>query len=155
KGTFEVESGSVEGRVRGPLASLELDANVKGDTVHAAGYEFDTLVGHARGPIASPNVDAKLRSGHDTLDATARIDAKAKGASGVKVRLSKEGSVVEGTIARIHAEGGGVALQGVDLAGKGVGSLKGSLLVRGRDVTGTLHGEDVDMDRVSQLAGIP
>ncbi len=154
--SFNVESGSFDGKVTGPLASLRVDASTTGKALHAGTYDFDTFTAHATGPIGAPHLEAKAageRSG--SVDVTGVLDTQGAGVRDVDLSIKKTGDEISGHIAKVGTSGGGVSLEGVSLEGKDVGKLEGQLrLVKG-EVIGKLHGEDVDLARIAKLFGLP
>ena len=48
---------------------------------------------------------------------------------------------------------GGITIEGVQFVGGAVGKLDGSLLLRSGELSGHLHGEDIDLGKVTQLVG--
>ena len=168
-GGVAIEHGGLDGHVNGSTSApdaIDLDATVWGRQMKTSSYVFDRVTGRAHGPLARPQVTASLltrppREGAPDDDPTAdgiqvsgTIDARARGARDVKVRVRRDGTEVLGSVARIGVGADGVHLEGVDLQGVGTGKIAGGLSVRGREIVGKIHGEGVDLERVGKLVGI-
>ncbi|MEP7121014.1 MAG: translocation/assembly module TamB domain-containing protein [Byssovorax sp.] len=168
-GGVEIEHGGLDGHVNGSTSApgaIDLDATVWGRQMKASGYVFDRVNGRAHGPLARPQVTASLlthppREGAPDDDPTAdgvqvsgTIDAAARGARDVKLRVRRDGTEVLGSVAKIGVGAGGVRLEGVALEGAGTGKIAGGLTVRGREIVGKIHGEGVDLESAGKLLGI-
>jgi translocation and assembly module TamB len=169
-GGVEVENGGLDGHVNGSTAApgaIDLDATLWGRKMKASGYVFDRITGRAHGPLAKPQVMATLlthppREGAPEDDPTAdgvrvsgTIDAAARAARDVKLSVRRDGTEVVGTVASLGVGPGGVRIDGLDLEGAGTGKITGGLTVRDREIVGKIHGESVDLERVSKLVGGP
>jgi translocation and assembly module TamB len=153
---FSIAAGRIQGNVKGPLDKLSLNAAISGSSLHAGGYDFDNFTVQARGPALTPALVAKLEGREiGQLDASARIDTKAGAATGIRLRLAKDGDSLEGRADRVAARGGALSVDGFALGGKGLGSIGGTLRVSGNDLTGKLQGKAVDLGRITRLVGIP
>ncbi len=75
--------------------------------------------------------------------------------TGVELHLKRDHDEIGGHVARVSAAPGGVKVEGLDLEGAGVGELKGGLRVVGKEIVGTLRGENVDLGKVAQLVQYP
>ncbi len=168
-GGVAVDHGGLDGHLNGSTSApgaIDVDATVWGRQVQASGYAFDRITGRAHGPLLRPQITATAlthppREGAPDDDPAAdgvrisgELDAAARGARGVKVRVRRDGTEVNGSIARIGAGDGGVRLEGLDLEGAGTGKISGGLTVRNRELVGKIHGEGVDLERVGKLAGL-
>lgn len=144
----------IHGRVAGPLDALSIEADLRGDTLSAAGYDFRRATVHADGPITALRVVAGFQDerGGDVA-ASGSVDVKGAVVRSVKVSLARGEEHLAGTIARIDAGPHGVSVEGIALAGSAVGTLTGGLALGGGDLTGTLRGSGVDLARLSQLVG--
>jgi translocation and assembly module TamB len=155
-GAVALATGGLDGRVHGPLAALEVDATVSGNGLRAGDYAWDKVLAHVRGPVLAPHVDAALDGGDTgSLSAAGKIDVKDKAVTGVDVELHRRDGTIRARVARVSAAPGGTKIEGLDLEGGGVGTLKGGLVVVGKEITGKLHGENVDLARVAAVAGLP
>jgi len=154
-GSVALTSAGVDARVHGPLAALQVDATVSGKGLRASSYAWDTALIHVRGPLLAPRVDAVLDEGNgDSVSTSGQVDVKGKAVTGLKLTLQRRDGTVHGSVARISAAQGGAKIEGLDLEGSDLGSLKGGLLVVGQELTGKLHGENVDLAKVASLAGL-
>ncbi|MDI1483151.1 translocation/assembly module TamB domain-containing protein [Polyangium sp. y55x31] len=152
KGGVSLERGRVEGRIRGPFEKLDVEAAIEGEGLIAGGRSADKVTAHVRGPVTAPKVEAKLEGGDvGELEASARIETKEKSAREVALRLSREGERIEGKARRVALQGGALAIEGLTAEGPGVGSVEGTLAVDGRELTGKLKGEGVDLGRLGRL----
>jgi len=153
---FSLAAGRIQGSVSGPVDKLSLNAAISGTSLHAGGYDFDNVTVQARGPALAPAVVAKVE-GRDVgqIDAAARIDPKAGGATGIRLRIEKDGERLEGMANRVATRGGAISVEGLALGGKGMGSIGGTLRVSGNDLTGKLKGKGVDIGRITRLVGVP
>jgi translocation and assembly module TamB len=154
-GGVERDDGHVEARVRGPLAKLDVDATVTGKGVRAGSYAWETITAHASGPVTAPRVETTLEGKDgEALSASGDIDAKSRSITGVHVNLKRRGSEVTGDVARVAATPAGLSIEGIQLGGKGVGQLEGGLVVQGKELVGKLHGQNVDLGKVAEIAGL-
>lgn len=155
KGDVSLGEARVEGRVRGPLDALELEASLEGQDLHAFGHGVDKVTAHARGPIAAPTIDTKMVGGDvDELAASARIDPKKRGAENVSLRLERDGERIDGKATRVAFGKSGARLEGLAVTGPGIGTATGTLAVDGREITGKLAAQGVDLARVGKILGL-
>lgn len=155
-GDIEIQRANVKGRVTGPLAELRLEASGTGSGVQALDYRFDHVSGHARGTLRDLAASVKIESRDGSaLSAAGRVDPKTGTTRDVKLSMQRDGTVAAGTIGRVGVERGGLAIEGLQLSGEGMGSLAGTLRVAHGDVTGALKGESIDLSRLARLAAIP
>ncbi|MGK4004064.1 translocation/assembly module TamB domain-containing protein [Sorangium sp. So ce1036] len=145
----------VEGRLTGPLDALTIHASLSGEEALAGGHTFDAIEAQVSGALTSPKLRATLTDGDDSLTASARLSTAAGALRDIELRLKREGAEVAGKIAAIEPSGGGLAVEGLELASAELGSLRGELAVRGGDVTGQLRGEAIDLGRVARMLGVP
>lgn len=168
-GGVSVGYGGLDGQLNGSTAqpgAIDLDATLWGRKMQASGYAFDQVHVRAGGPALRPQITATLlahppRAGKnendpsaDAVHASGELDVLTTSVRNVKVKLRRNGTEVAGTVARLGAGGGGVRLEGVNLQGEGTGKLAGGLTVRNGEIVGRIHGEGVDLERVSKLAGV-
>ncbi len=155
-GSVALASGGVDGRVQGPLDALQVDATAWGSGLHASYYSWEKVLAHVRGPLMAPRVDAALDGGDgESLTTSGQVDVKKQAVTGVKVQLRRHDGTIRGRVARVAAGAGGVKIEGLDVEGDGVGKLAGGLVVAGQEITGKLHGDNVDLEKVARLAGLP
>ncbi len=151
-GDVSLEEGRVEGRLRGPFDKLEVEASLEGKKLHAGGRDADRVTARLRGPVATPKVYARLEGGDvGELEASGRIDTKQESAGEVALRLNRGGERIEGKARRITLRKGSLAVEGITASGPGIGSASGTLVVDGRDLSGKLKGEAVDLTRLGRL----
>lgn len=154
-GAAALGGGRIEGRLSGPLGALQVDARLEGQDMTAGGYSFEAVRAEAKGELAAPSIRAKLSDGDDSVDASARLSAAKGELQGVELTVRREGQALSGTIARVSPARGGVAIEGLRISGRDVGALEGTLEVSGDDVSGSLRGEGVNLDKVAQMLGLP
>lgn len=157
-GEVAVGSGDVRAHVHGPIAALEVDASVRGAGVRAQGYSWERAEVHVKGPLAGPGAlraGAKLGADDDLIEAEAGIDIKESALRDVRLHIERQGGAIDGEVHRVAAGAGGVVIEGIALRGDGVGALHGGLAVRHKELVGTLHARDMDLEKVSKLAGLP
>jgi translocation and assembly module TamB len=158
-GAVALESAGVDARFTGPIdkpTALNVDATVWGSGLQAGFYSYEKVTAHATGPLLSPHVEAKLDAGAgESLAASGTLDGKAQSMTDVRVRINRGGGVLEGRVARVAATPGGVKVDGIALEGGGIGELTGGLFITGKELTGKLRGENVDLEKVSHLASYP
>ena len=154
-GGVELDDARVEGRVHGPLAKLNVEAQVTGRGLRASGYAFEKVDVHARGPVTALRLETTLDAGGgESIKASGAIDPRTATVRGLRVHVKRRDSELVGEVARVSAAPGGVVIEGVTLHGDGVGQLDGGLTIRGKELVGRLRGKDVDLDKVAKLAGI-
>ena len=152
---LELEQGHFEGRLHGPFNQLEVDAVVVGEHLRAGENTADRVTVRAVGPVMTPSIDAHLEGGDvEDLRASGRVDPQAKAIRSVEVRLSRSGEELHGKVNEVRADRGTVAARGVALEGSGIGALGGSLAVANQEITGTLAGKNIDLERLSRLFGL-
>lgn len=155
RNSMSLESGRIEGRVRGPLDQLDLDAVVTGNHLRAGENSADRVTVRATGPVKSPSVRAHLEGGDvEDLKASARIDPETKSVRNVDVHLSRGGEELHGKVAEVRADKGVISARGVALDGPTVGSIGGSLVIANQDITGNLKGKNIDLARLSRMFGV-
>jgi len=148
-------SGRVEGRLRGPLDALEVDASLSGSDLRAGEYAFEGVRVRAAGKLTEPRVEATLTDGDDAIRASGRLSAKARSLRGVEVAVRRDGQELSGSVARIGPGRGGLEIQGAKLQSDKLGAIAGDLAIRGDDLTGSLRAEGVDLDQVARVLGLP
>ncbi|WP_437668721.1 translocation/assembly module TamB domain-containing protein [Sorangium sp. So ce131] len=148
-------SARITGRVSGPIDALAINASLSGEEALAGGRTFDEVTAQISGPLAAPSLRAALTDGDDALSASARLSSATGALRDVELEMKHEGAHVAGKIAAISPSGGGVAVEGIELASSELGALRGRLAVRGDDVTGRLKGDSIDLGRVARVLGIP
>jgi translocation and assembly module TamB len=155
-GDLALQHADAHGRLSGPLADLRIEASATGSEMHAVDYRFDRVRASVQGTLNDLSASVKLESDDGAaLSASARIDPKTGTARAVKLSMTRDGTEATGSIAHIRPKRGGLAVEGLELSGEGLGTLEGTLRVANADVTGTLKGESVDLSRLAKLAGIP
>src|SRR5262249_43616109 len=82
-------------------------------------------------------------------------DVKQKAVRDIHVELAHKGETLTTDVDRIVATGGGVKVEGVRVTGTGVGEMKGGLQVVGKELVGKLRGDNIDLEKVARLAGLP
>lgn len=154
-GEVALEDGAVEARVRGPVTAPTIEATVTGSGLRAGRYAYDRVQAHASGPIAKLSLDARLDAGAgESVAASGALDTSSKAIHGVKVEIHRKGSAIAGTVDRVTPTPAGVQVEGIALAGEGVGKLAGGLAVRGGEIVGKLRGSDVDLASVARMVGL-
>jgi translocation and assembly module TamB len=155
-GAVALESGGVDGHLTGPLGALQVDASVWGSGLQAGFYAWEGVKAHIRGPLLAPRVDATLDSGNgEALTASGAVDAASQSIRDIKVDLTRNKQQVGGRVAKVSFGPGGIQVEGIALTGTGIGELRGGLVVRGKEITGKLRGEDVDLEKLAHLASYP
>lgn len=155
-GGVKVDRGTVRGRVHGPFERLSVDATVTASDAVLGSYAVQDATVHLRGPMMKPFVQAHVVDMNDTkIDASAVVDARSGAASGVRVRMERDGAVAAGEIARIGAKGGAIRVDGVALDSPELGKVKGSLAVVRGELAGSLRAEGLDLTALRKLAGLP
>ncbi|XXX71955.1 translocation/assembly module TamB domain-containing protein [Sorangium sp. So ce134] len=148
-------SARFAGRVTGPLDALAVSGSLSGQEALAGGNTFDEVTAQISGPLAAPKLRATVTDGDDVLDASARLSSATGALRDVELQLKRDGAVVAGRIAAIDPSAGGLAVQGIALTSAELGSLEGTLAVRGDDVTGRLQGQGIDVGRLARMLGVP
>ncbi|HZF54073.1 MAG TPA: translocation/assembly module TamB domain-containing protein [Polyangiaceae bacterium] len=155
-GDVELASAAVTGHVQGPFEALKVNAGVTGTSLRAGSYFFDSVNVQASGPVTSPYIRTSLASGEDEkISVSGMVDAEGGGARNVKLRIEQKGKVLDGSVARVGATAGGVAINGITIKGDGIDGIEGSLALQGGEIVGKLRGEGIDAKRVAELAGLP
>jgi translocation and assembly module TamB len=154
-GDVSLAGAHIDGRVHGPFAKLNVNASVSGTDLEAGGYAFDKLLVSASGPVTSPWVRATLTNSDRLIDVSGAIDAEGGGARRVKVHIEQDNKTLDGTVARVGARAGGVAIDGIAITGDGIDGIEGSLALRGGEIVGKLKGDGIDVARVVKLAALP
>lgn len=159
-GSARIDAATVRGTLHGPPPDFEIDtdASLSGLSVDAEGGERTALksaVVHATGPLLSPFLSAKVEdAAGGTAHAEARLDVRARSASGVTFGVERDGERAQGKVERLAIEDGGVVIRGVAIEGAGVGSIKGSVAIERGELVGKLKGESVDLARATKLFGL-
>jgi translocation and assembly module TamB len=171
-GDLHLDEGGIEGRIVGradALSQVVIDASMWGRSLRASGYRWDRVSARAVGPWLRPRLEAKLveqalatrdeASAADLnangVEASGELDPRSRAVRGLKVRVRRDGAVVDGSAARVEAAPGGALVRGIHLAGKGIGKIDGDLRIRGKELSGKLQGEGVDVERIAALVGLP
>jgi translocation and assembly module TamB len=158
-GEVELSDASIDGRVRGPLAGLSVDATVRGKGARAGRYAFDGVEAHASGTLGGAGglrVETRLdNKDGESVEAKAALDPRAKSLRDVELKVKRGGGEIGGRVAAVKAGAGGVVVEGVALHGEGVGNLEGGLAVQGKEIVGKLHGHEVNLDRIARMVGLP
>lgn len=155
RNSMSLENGRIDGRVRGPVDRLNVDAVVTGNQLRAGDNSADRVTVRATGPVKSPSIRAHLQGGDvEDLVASGRIDTEIKAVRNVEVNLSREGEQIHGKVAEVSANKGAVSIRGVALDGPTVGALGGSLVIANQDITGNLKGKNIDLGRLSRMFGV-
>lgn len=171
-GDLDLDEGGIEGRVTGradALSEAVINASLWGRSLRASTYRWDRVSARAVGPWLRPRLSAKLierapatpdEAGEvdrnaNGVEASGELDPRSRSVRGLKVHVQRDGAVVDGSAARIEAAPGGALLRGIHLEGKGIGKIEGDLQIRGKELSGKLHGDGVDVDRIAALVGLP
>lgn len=158
-GDVHLGTATARGRLGGPPPDFAIAAEVTAtDVVVGADGGERTALATARlrvdGPVLAPRLSLE---GEDAtggaITARAQANLPARALTGVAFSIDREGDRVEGRADRLAIVPGGVDVRGVQLAGDGVGSLRGGLRVTGGELSGDLRGENLDLARVARLFG--
>jgi translocation and assembly module TamB len=155
-GDVALDDGTLEAHVRGPVAAPTVEASLRGRGVRAGKYSGETIEARASGPLDHLVLETSVDlGGGESIKAGGALDARARSLRGVKLSVKKAGASIEGTVAQIASTPRGVEIEGLALHGEGVGDLEGGLRVQGKELVGKLRGRDVDLGRVTRMAGLP
>jgi len=158
-GSARIARTTVRGTLSGPPPDFEIDTDVvaSGISVGTDAGERTALqsaVVHVKGPLLAPMVFAQVEdTAGGRAQAEARIDVRARAATGVSFGVERDGERAEGKVERLALEAGGIVASGVSLAGDGIGSIKGSIAVEGGELVGKIKGDSVDLARATKLFG--
>lgn len=153
---LELAQGQLSGRVEGQLDALEVSASLTGRELQSAGTFFEEVKARATGPIARPRVSAELtdrREGHVT--AAGALDTERGAAYGVRFTVERKDARAEGTIDKVGADAGGLAIEGISVEGEGFGGVSGDLRVSRGELVGHMSAEAIDLQKLATLLGVP
>ena len=151
-----VHDAELAGTLEGPIDALALNAALSGHGLTVRGHQVSRFRASAEGPVASPALELSATdSERRELRAQAVLEPSRGALRQVRLRLDRDGTVLDGRVASIETAGGKVTLAGIELQGLGQGPLQGQLRIAGRDLTGRLHAEGVQLEPLRQLLGLP
>jgi translocation and assembly module TamB len=134
----------------GAPGALQLQASLQGRSFRAGFASWEAVSGKVSGPLLAPRLEATLDGSGEPLSLSGTLDAAASAVTGVRVQLG-DGEIGL-HVARIASVPGGARIEGIQL--DGAGQLEGNLAVTAGELTGALHGTDVDLDKLARLAGM-
>lgn len=147
-------SAVVDARIAGPPSALSVDADVHGGGLVVGGDAVSTFAASAEGPIAAPRVIARAQANGRELVARGLLDTANRSARGVQVDVTHGVATVRTTVKTVRVAPGGVALDGITIAGLGA-EVTGGLRVEGGELIGKLQGDGIDLKHVSRAIGLP
>ena len=135
---------------------LLLDARVNGTALEALNRRWGTCGPQARGPVLAPEITSTLtESDGPDVDAKARVSFMGSPrVTSLKLALSEDGSEVKASAERVTIAEDSIEIEDLSVVGAG-GDLAGSLLITPRLVTIEARGQNVDLDVLAGLAGLP
>lgn len=151
---LQLGTALVEARISGEPSALTIDADGHGGGLVVAEESVPTFAVSAKGPLARPAVIARAENRGRQLVARALLDTATRSAHGVEVDVTHGAATVRTTVKTVRAAPGGVALDGVTIAGLG-SEVTGGLRVEGGQLFGKLQGDGIDLKSVSRLIGLP
>jgi translocation and assembly module TamB len=144
--------GTVALRLSGQPGSIQILASVQGEGVRTGLSTWERVSAETRGPLLTPRFAITFDGvGRDPVSVQGALDVEAGEITGVRARLG-EGEIGV-RVARIAVRDGAVRIEGIRL--EGAGTLEGRLAFAGGEINGELRGEDVDLDEVARLGGLP
>ena len=154
-----LDHATLDGRVRGSVdrpAELVIDrARIDGRGVRVPGHAWAEVHADADGPLAGLPVHAALSGGSPSLDARGKLDPRASAIRGVSLSIDDASRRLSGGVAEVAFGPQGLRVEGISLAGEGVGAIDGTLAVQGKELIGKLRGRDVDLAEIARMARLP
>jgi translocation and assembly module TamB len=153
---LEARSATVEAELSGPIDKLELTSNIQLSGAVVSGEKLDNVRVTGKGPLLSPQVTlAVIDENRGKISARAQVGLIEKKASGVSFEIDRQGERAKGTLASIGLTTGGLSVEGLRVEEGSVGAMRGSLRFDRDELAGDLHGENVDLARLSRLLALP
>lgn len=137
------------------LDRLDITSRLTGTGLSALGKNFATVTAETRGRAFAANVTAHLGSPDGpSIDAKAKVDlARGPRVSDVSLAVQHDGERVQAQVGHVSIEKDRIEI--ADLSLSGAGNLKGSLSIRPKLVEVEAQGQDVDLDVLANLLGVP
>jgi hypothetical protein len=148
-------SGNARGEFAHPEA-LRLDAKLSGTRLALGQFFFEEVDASARGPITRPAVTVSLRDKvGPSLDAKATVTTRgAFKADRIELEVRRDDAALRGNVAHLGISEGALDIEDLALVGAG-GSLQGSAKIRPELVTIDAKGQDLDLEAVARILGLP
>jgi hypothetical protein len=155
---LSLDKGHVQARVRGSVdrpLEFVLDGRVSGQGLEAIERRWGRVRAQARGPLLSPEVTAALtESDGPDVDAKGRVSFRGTPrVTGLELALRDEGTEVKASAKRFVVTKDEIQIEDLQLVG--AGNLQGSVSITPRVTTIDARGENVDLDVLSALLGLP
>ena len=150
--------GHVNGHVTGPLTKPRLytvSGQLTGKKGSAGGFAFEDVRAAARGPVQKPLIHAQLRDENGpSVEASGYLDTtRQPKIEGLEVAVSRDGAVLRSRVERLELGGGNIDIE--DLSMVGAGQLRGHIHIRPKLLEAKIEGEDLDLDAISRVLGLP
>jgi translocation and assembly module TamB len=152
-------SGRVNGRVSGKLSKpdqLSVDARIEGTDVSGDGFRFGKAKVSLNGPVSRPRVEAKLTDDYGP-NVTASGSLSTRGGARIEnldLEVERRGAKVQGKIGRVDLAGGKIDVDHLKIRGAS-GELDADVHIRGDDVRLMAKGQNVDLDVLASILGLP
>lgn len=155
-GVLGAERASMQGRVRGTLDALNVEATAQATRLSAQGESWDDVRVSVAGSLDRLRVTADVRDdlrGH--MKARGDLSIPRRNVENVRLELERGGVSLAGTIAELGFDARGLRARGLELGGPELGTLRGGLALRGQELVGELEGRDLDLGRAGRLLALP
>lgn len=147
---------SLVASVKGPLEALELDAKLRASDLQLFDEELDHVTLTAKGPLESPTVTASVTDDNrGAIEASAKVSVPDRSLTGVSATIKRAGVDASGRVARVSLGPSGPVISGLSVSGTDLGEVDASIAVERGELVGKMTGRDVDLEKVTRLAGLP
>jgi translocation and assembly module TamB len=154
-GALAAGSAGFSGTVRGPLDAPDVRLSVAAGGVRASGEALDRVDVEVIGALARPKVRVVVEDAErGAVQIEGDVDVAGRTARGLTFSVERDGERVVGSLARAGV-GEELTLDGLSVSSPTVGSISGSLRIRGEEVVGDLRGRNVELGRLARLTGLP
>jgi translocation and assembly module TamB len=155
-GVLAIGNAGFSGTVRGPLDAPDVRLSVAAGDVRAAGEAIDKVDLEISGAANKPVVRLAISDAErGSVEVKGVVDLATRTAEGLSFTMERDGERVDGSMARAGVGEGGLSIDGLSVSSPTVGSISGSLRLRGDDIVGALSGRNVELGRLARLTGLP
>ncbi len=154
-----LDRGKIEARLRGRVdrpRELMLDARVNGSAFEAINRRWGNVKAQAKGPLLTPEISATLTES-DGPDVEAKAKVSFVGAprvTSLNLGLKEQGNEVKASAGKVAISKDRIEIEDLSVIGAG-GDLAGSVLITPRLVTVEARGQNVDLDVLAAMFGLP
>lgn len=154
----DVGRAHITGRVRGSLDNLDglaIDAKLEGTNVRARALAFPNVTAHATGQWHRARFDLALSDGDRKVNVAGLLLTRhGVAVQDASVQMQQKDMAIRGKVSELDLGRGIIDVDEFAVSGVG-GEVAGSFRLRPELFEAEIHGEDVDLGKLSRAVGMP